>query len=216
MRLATIKNREAAAQGKRAGGPGVKVQVYKKAFNNIDKDEKSQTKAYKMYKAMSMKNLKLDQKRGDAGQEGMPVSAFNNNLGPASRLLPPPSPNLNYPGTPSHHVPASKPPFQRNYQTILMQKSRGRLEDLFSNEFVRQNKEPSKMQKTQSAMHSPMLLKASHSVKHSVGFETKAKRFKEEMDHIFERRYAGPGPGHYEPGTRGVGEQTPHELWKKH
>jgi hypothetical protein len=37
----------------------IKVKIFKKAFKNIDKDEQAQLRAYKSFKALSLKNIKL-------------------------------------------------------------------------------------------------------------------------------------------------------------
>lgn len=41
----------------------IKVKIFKKAFKNIDQDEKAQAKAFKSFKALSLQNIKLYQQK---------------------------------------------------------------------------------------------------------------------------------------------------------
>ena len=67
------------------------------------------------------------------------------------------------------------------------------------------------------SMKAPLFPKPLSS-KGSVGFDTKAKRFKDEIDYIFDRGYADPGPGHYNPTDTKFTEEERlrvKKLWKK-
>jgi hypothetical protein len=45
-------------------------------------------------------------------------------------------------------------------------------------------------------------------------FDSRAKRFPQAIDEIFERKYANPGPGQYNPENKNIASLSQHDRWK--
>jgi uncharacterized transporter YbjL len=56
----------------------IKVKIFKKAFKNIDQDEKSQAIAYKSFKALSLQNIKLYQQKENYENKRMVIKKTKN------------------------------------------------------------------------------------------------------------------------------------------
>lgn len=82
---------------------------------------------------------------------------------------------------------SSQPTFTGKYKTILLKKTSTSLRNLFNNDHL------AKTNATNSARS-----KSPPKKKQVFIFNTRAKRFPNQVDELFERRYSNPGPGQYD------------------
>lgn len=106
----------------------IKVKIFKKAFKTIDQDEKSQARAMKSFKSLSLQNIKLYQQKENYENRRMIIKKTTKNKEiyidevfkkTKDQLLD------------GEEGESKGPTFQGNYQTILAKKH-GSLQKIFS------------------------------------------------------------------------------------